>query len=221
MDWSFLGNMPEALVFDYDGVLADTEPLHWKSWAALFRPYGVELTWEEYCRIGRGVSDIQMFASLVKDAPRLPVDELMLLNVQRRRMVLERSLAESPIPRETVELLAALNAHRIGLVTSSDRIDVEPVLRATAIYDKFDAIVFGDEVPIHKPAPDPYLLIAKNLGVHTGIAFEDSDSGMKSARAAGFKAVRIEHPSNLAQVVAQSLRDHAALKNFSAPGNAW
>lgn len=213
--------MPEALVFDYDGVLADTEPLHWKSWAALFRPYGVELTWEEYCRIGRGVSDIQMFASLVKDAPRLPVDELMLLNVQRRRMVLERSLAESPIPRETVELLAALNAHRIGLVTSSDRIDVEPVLRATAIYDKFDAIVFGDEVPIHKPAPDPYLLIAKNLGVHTGIAFEDSDSGMKSARAAGFKAVRIEHPSNLAQVVAQSLRDHAALKNFSAPGNAW
>jgi HAD superfamily hydrolase (TIGR01509 family) len=217
----FMGEMPEALVFDYDGVLADTEPLHWKSWAALFRPYDVELTWEEYGRIGRGVSDIQMFASLVKDAPRLPVDELMLLNVQRRRMVLERSLAESPIPRETVELLAALNAHRIGLVTSSDRIDVEPVLRATAIYDKFDAIVFGDEVPIHKPAPDPYLLIAKNLGVHTGIAFEDSDSGMKSARAAGFKAVRIEHPSNLAQVVAQSLRDHAALKNFSAPGNAW
>ncbi|MGP8271562.1 MAG: HAD family hydrolase [Terracidiphilus sp.] len=199
--------MPQALVFDYDGVLADTEPLHWKSWAALFRPLDVELTWEEYGRIGRGVSDIQMFASLVKNAPRLPVDELMLLNLERRRMVLEWSLAESPIPRETIELLAALEAYRIGLVTSSDRADVEPVLRASGIYDKFDAIVFGNDVAAHKPAPDPYLLIAKKLGVSTGTAFEDSNSGMKSALAAGFNAVRIEHPKDLAQIVAQSLRN--------------
>ncbi len=78
------------------------------------------------------------------------------------------------------------------------------------IYDKFDAIVFGDDVPNHKPAPDPYLLIAKSLCVSTGIAFEDSDSGMKSARAAGFNAVRIEHPRELAQVVELSLHDHAA-----------
>ncbi len=199
--------MPEALVFDYDGVLADTEPLHWKSWAALFRPFDVELTWEEYGRIGRGVSDIQMFASLVKNAPRLPVDELMLLNLERRRMVLEWSLAESPIPRETIDLLAKLKADKIGLVTSSDRVDVEPVLRASGIYDRFDAIIFGDDVAVHKPAPDPYLLIAKNLGVSTGIAFEDSDSGMKSALAAGFKAIRIEHPKDLAQIVAQLLRN--------------
>ena len=177
--------MPQALVFDYDGVLADTEPLHWKSWAALFRSFDVELTWEEYGRIGRGVSDIQMFASLVKNAPRLPVDELMLLNLERRRMVLEWSLAESPIPRETIELLAALEAYRIGLVTSSDRADVEPVLRASGIYDKFDAIVFGNDVAAHKPAPDPYLLIAKKLGVSTGTAFEDSNSGMKSALGRG------------------------------------
>ena len=202
--------MSEALVFDYDGVLADTEPLHWKSWAALFRPYGVELTWEEYGRIGRGVSDIQMFASLVKNAPRLPVDELMQLNLERRRMVLEWSLAESPIPQETVDLLATLRAYKIGLVTSSDRADVEPVLRASQIYDQFDAIVFGNDVPNHKPAPDPYLLIAKHLGVSTGIAFEDSDSGMKSALAAGFKAVRIEHPNRLAQIAAQSLRNQTA-----------
>lgn len=198
--------MPEALVFDYDGVLADTEPLHWKSWAALFRPYDVELTWEEYGRIGRGVSDIQMFASMVENAPRLPVDELMLLNLERRRMVLAWSLAQSPIPPLTIELLATLKAYKVGLVTSSDRVDVEPVLRTSGIYDKFDAIVFGDDVACHKPAPDPYLLIAKKLGISTGTAFEDSDSGMKSALAAGFKAVRIGHPKDLAQIVAQSLR---------------
>ena len=206
-----MGKLPEALVFDYDGVLADTEPLHWKSWAVLFQPYDVQLTWEEYGRIGRGVSDIQMFASLVKNAPRLPVDELMRLNLERRRMVCEWSLAESPIPPETIELLATLKEYRIGLVTSSDRVDVEPILRAAAIYEKFDAVVFGDDVGAHKPAPDPYLLIAKKLGISTGIAFEDSGSGLQSAIAAGFKAVKIEHPRELAQIVAQSLRDQAAL----------
>jgi beta-phosphoglucomutase len=206
-----MGIATQALVFDYDGVLADTEPLHWKSWAALFHPYGVQLTWDEYCRIGRGVSDIQMFASLVNDRTRLPIDELMQLNLERRRMVREWSLVESPIPRETIELLATLKAYRIGLVTSSDRIDVEPILRASGIYDKFDAIVFGDDVTRHKPAPDPYLLIAKKLGVGTGIAFEDSNSGMESARAAGFNAIRIERPKELAQVVAQTLRDQSAL----------
>jgi beta-phosphoglucomutase-like phosphatase (HAD superfamily) len=66
-------------------------------------------------------------------------------------------------------------------------------------------------VGAHKPAPDPYLLIAKKLGISTGIAFEDSGSGLQSAIAAGFKAVKIEHPRELAQIVAQSLRDQAAL----------
>ena len=49
-----------ALIFDYDGVVADTEPLHWRSWAKLLLPYEIELTWEEYCTFGRGVTDIQL-----------------------------------------------------------------------------------------------------------------------------------------------------------------
>lgn len=205
-----MGEMPITLVFDYDGVLADTERLHWKAWAALFLPYGFCLTWEEYRRIGLGFADDQMFRSIMKSAPHLPVDELPRLNLERRRMVLEWSLAESPIPQETILLLTKLKAFHIGLVTSSERVDVEPVLRASGIYEKFDALVFGEDVTVHKPAPDPYLLIAKKLGGCTGIAFEDSESGLESARAAGFKAVRVEHPKELAQVVGRSLRDQAA-----------
>jgi HAD superfamily hydrolase (TIGR01509 family) len=67
-------------------------------------------------------------------------------------------------------------------------------------------MVFGEDVTAHKPAPDPYLLIAQKLGVGTGIAFEDSQSGVESARAAGFKVVRVEQPKELAQLVARSLR---------------
>lgn len=204
-------DMNDTLIFDYDGVLADTEPLHWKSWAALLLPFDFHLTWEEYGRIWRGFADDQIFRSVVKTTPQLNMEKLARLNEERKRDVRALSLAESPIPKKTIELLATLMEYRIGMVTSSERSYVEPVLRASGIYDRFDAIVFGDDVPRHKPAPDPYLLIAKKLGISTGIAFEDSDSGMESARSAGFKAVRIEQPGELAQVVKQLLRGKTIL----------
>ena len=194
-----------VLVFDYDGVLADTERLHWKSWAALLLPYDIQLTWEEYCSFGQGVDDAQMCLTLGNRVPQIGTPELFRRNSERRRMVRDWSLAEIPIPQETVRLLTTLAAHRIGLVTSSEQSDLEPVLRAAAIFDAFDAMVFGSEVAARKPAPDPYLLIARKLGVKTGIAFEDSVPGVESARAAGFEVVRVEQPRDLAQLVARSL----------------
>jgi len=120
--------------------------------------------------------------------------------------VREWSLTESPIPRETVAMLRALGDYRVGLVTSSEKTDVEPVLRAAEIYDRFDGMVFGGEPTAPKPSPAPYLLIAERMGVKTGIAFEDSEPGLASARAAGFTAVRIARPGDLAEIVAISLR---------------
>lgn len=201
----FMDQTREALIFDYDGVLADTEPLHWRSWDVLLSRYDVSFGWEEYCRVGRGVHDAQIFEAFAKRMPLLNAEERSRLNHERKRRVCEWSLAESPIPQETVKLLMTLGAYRVGLVTSSERSEVEPVLRTAAIFDRFDAMVFGDEVTSPKPAPDPYLMIARKLGVSTGIAFEDSEPGLESARMAGFKAVKVEQPRELAQIVARSL----------------
>jgi beta-phosphoglucomutase len=195
----------EALVFDYDGVLADTEILHWKSWAALVSPHGIQFTWDDYCKFGLGVADDQICASFKKQAPILDPVDLMRQNSDRKRWVREWSLAKPPIAQETIEMLSALNGYRIGLVTSSDRSDVEPVLRVSGIHEKFAAMVFGDEVTARKPAPDPYLLVARKLGVTSGIAFEDSGPGIESAQAAGFKVVKIDHPKELARTVATVL----------------
>jgi beta-phosphoglucomutase len=198
--------MTDTLVFDYDGVLADTEPLHWRSWAALLERYDIPLTWEEYCREWQGVSDSQMLEAFRERMAFPDGSALLCQNDKRKRLVCQRSLAEIPIPQATIALLSTLGAYRIGLVTSSERRDVEPILRASGIYGQFDAMVFGEDVTAHKPAADPYLLIAQKLGVGTGIAFEDSQSGVESARAAGFKVVRVEQPKELAQLVARSLR---------------
>lgn len=197
--------VPEALVFDYDGVIADTEPLHWKSWKALLSRHGISLGWEEYCRIGQGVSDALMIEYFRARMPKSELTNLSFQNHERKEMVRAWSLAASPIPSETVTLLKALSGYRVGLVTSSDRTEVEPVLRAAQVCDCFDATVFGEEPDAPKPSPAPYLLIAERLGVNTGIAFEDSEPGLASARAAGFTAVKIARPGDLPQIVAASL----------------
>ena len=56
----------EALVFDFDGVIADTEPLYWRAWCELLKPYAVTFEWDEYCRIGRGIRDEKMLPSLAE-----------------------------------------------------------------------------------------------------------------------------------------------------------
>ena len=196
----------EALVFDYDGVLADTEHLHWKSWPSLLMRYDTQLTWEEYCSLGRGVDDAQMCEVLAQRVPLVDATELARRNRERKRWVRDWSLSQIPIPPATIKMLSTLGAYRLGLVTSSERSEVEPILRLAQIYEQFDALVFGDEVAAPKPAPDPYLLVAQKLRIRTGIAFEDSAPGAASALAAGFKVVRIEQPSELAQLVARSLR---------------
>src|ERR1700761_1519777 len=166
--------MHDALVFDYDGVLADTEPLHWKSWAALLARYGIELGWDEYCAVGRGVSDTRIYQTMQTRAPLPDPAEFSRLNLERKRMVREWSLEQQLISPATIDLLKTLNGRRVGLVTSSERMEVEPVLQAAHIPGRFAAMVFGEDVTRHKPAPDPYLLIAQKLKIETGVAFEDS-----------------------------------------------
>jgi beta-phosphoglucomutase len=196
-----MAKMHEALIFDYDGVIADTEPLHWRSWAALLLPFGIQLDWEEYCGVGRGASDRQIYEAMRRRAELPDAAEFSRLNVERKRKVREWSLKEIPIAQETLVLLRSLNGSRVGLVTSSERGDVEPVLRAAGILDRFDAAVFGEDVMDHKPSPAPYLLIAEKLDVSRGVAFEDSEPGLASARAAGFEAIKVERPMDLPQIV--------------------
>lgn len=197
----------QALIFDFDGVIADTEPYHWQSWVELLQPRGFELNWTDYCRECRGVSETRMLVALERLTPRArDWTDLPQHYPERKRRVLERVTAAPPIPPATVAMLAGLSGYRVGLVTSALEEHVAPVLRSTGIHRHFDACVYANEVEHHKPAPDPYLLAAKKLGVTTGLAFEDSESGIASARAAGLDVVRVDDPARLADLVLQSLR---------------
>ena len=199
-------NGTRAIIFDYDGVLADTEPLYWKAWAGLVAPYGVTLSWEDYCQLGKGRRDEHMLESLS------PFASAPLCRADLEQQIGESKLAirqwctqQSPIDPATVEMLKDLRGFRLGMVTSSDRETVEPVLCAAGIDGCFAACVYGDELHRHKPHPEPYFLIAERLGVQTGLAFEDSEAGLMSARAAGFMAIPVDAPVRLPAIVQESL----------------
>ncbi|MGD0158106.1 MAG: HAD family phosphatase [Terracidiphilus sp.] len=198
-------------MFDFDGVVADTEPLHWRSWAALLAPQGISLTWEDYCKLGRGIKDEQMLESLSELASNPTLRSILNQQIgQRKEMIRRWCLLQSPISSSTVRLLKSLKAFRLGLVTSSNRNEVEPLLRAAGIYQCFDASVYADEVYCNKPNPEPYLLIRERLGIETGLAFEDSLAGLESASLAGFIAIRVDRPENLPLIVRKSLDDDLA-----------
>ncbi len=196
----------KALIFDFDGVIADTEPLHWRSWAEILESFGIPFTWQQYCEVGRGIQDAEMINTLrtwLVDTSTLSVIESC--NSARKQLVRELCMREPPIRPATIEMLLQLDGHRIGLVTSSERATVEPVLQAAGIHSLFEALVFGEDVDRHKPAPDPYLLIAQQLNVNTGLAFEDSTPGIASATEAGFTPVFVSHPNQLPEIVHRHL----------------
>src|SRR2546430_5163962 len=112
--------MTDTLVFDFDGVIADTEPLYWRSWAALLAQYDIPFTCEEYCLVWRGISDARMLEAF---GERLGPDdgaELLRQNDKRKHMVREWSLAEVSIPQTTIDMLSTLDAYRVGLVTGPE-----------------------------------------------------------------------------------------------------
>jgi HAD superfamily hydrolase (TIGR01509 family) len=197
---------PEALIFDFDGVLADTEPLYWKAWATLLALHGIEFTWEDYCRVGRGVQDESMLQAIPQLAANPPLLGKVRLQRLARRAMVERSWREKlPIGASTIVLLHELRGYRLGLVTSSRRAAVEPMLASARIADCFAAAVFGEDTIPRKPHPAPYHLIQERLAIRSGVVFEDSDAGFESATQAGFEVLRVPVPQALPEIVRRRL----------------
>ncbi|MGP8251904.1 MAG: HAD family hydrolase [Terracidiphilus sp.] len=201
-----MNRKPEALIFDFDGVLADTEPLYWKAWATILAMHGIEFSWEHYCRVGRGVEDEIMLQAIppLASNPAL-LERLRLEKPARRAMVEGLWRAKLPIAGATIELLRSLSGYPLGLVTTSRRAAVVPMLEAAGIADCFRAAVFGEDTKSRKPDPAPYLLIRQSLAVFSGVVFEDSDAGLESAAQAGFEVLRVPAPEALPEIVSKRL----------------
>jgi beta-phosphoglucomutase len=194
----------DALLFDFDGVLADTERVHQRAWNQTLEPLGIQLDWEYYLRNFVGVAD----EVALRD--RLHLSDTDGL-VSRKQAFFRRGMAEThPVLPETVHMLWDVGQlYRLAVVSSSYRSEVEPALVRAGIRPCFEMLITGDDVQNFKPSPEPYLLAAERLGARVPLVIEDSDAGVASGRAAGFEVLRVSAVESVAREVRERLRSRS------------
>jgi beta-phosphoglucomutase len=198
----------DALLFDFDGVLADTEPLHYACWREILAPFGIDLNWPFYQKNCIGVSDRLMVERLAAEkVPPVPFADIWPEYLRKQLMFRERLERDHPFLPETLNLINNLSTHyKLAVVSSSARTEVEPPIQRAGIRHCFDTLVCGREAANLKPAPDPYLKAAGLIGASRPLVIEDSDAGVASAEAAGFDVLRVSTAQSVAAEVRQKLR---------------
>ena len=187
----------KAIVFDFDGVLADSEPLHLRSYQEVLSPLGVTLTRDQYYADYLGYDDEGVFRNLAAargfelDAPRL---EWLIAEKGR---VYDTIIASGDVlyPGAVACVAQMASAFPLGIASGALRHEIEAVLRGARMDRHFRFIVASGETAESKPAPDPYRRAAELHG-HAPkecLAIEDSRWGIESARAAGLRCIAITH----------------------------
>jgi HAD superfamily hydrolase (TIGR01509 family) len=191
----------EAAVFDFDGVLVDSEPLHFRALRDALRTEGVSITEGEYWSIYLAYDD-RGAIRLALEQHGVPVDadrveRLAAAKVERFAALLPE-VAVFPGARELVRALAA--EVPLAIASGARHEEIVKVLGATGLADAFGVVVGAEDAPRTKPDPAPYaeaarLLRARVPALAPGdcLAIEDSMPGIASARAAGMKVLGVAH----------------------------
>jgi HAD superfamily hydrolase (TIGR01509 family) len=189
-----------GVLFDMDGTLFQTEPLHAQVFKKLALDMGlkVPLSPEQTNATLRGMSDRQVLET-AKNWPGFPhdlsIDEFIDLKNQKLIALLDEIHVElwtSPLLEKLLQEIKN-STLSLGLVTSSEKVVTHAMLERARLSHYFDLIITFQDITRPKPAPDPYLkaLQLLNLGPRETIVFEDSTPGLASARAAGCRTIQV------------------------------
>ena len=181
---------PRGLIFDCDGTLVDSMPLHWRAWDTVCQRHGIDFAEERFYAMG-GVPSKKILGML-KTEQGLDFDPAQVSR--------EKEDAYLPLMREVklIEPVAEIaRAHYgkipLGVATGGRTQFIRPLLEGLGVMDWFDALVTSDDVENPKPAPDTFLKAAALMGVPAEDcrAYEDTDLGLEAIRAAGMEAVDV------------------------------
>jgi beta-phosphoglucomutase len=202
----------DAILFDFDGVLLDSEPLHWACWDEALAPLGIRVEWDYYRDHYLGVADRDMIPMIAARAHPPRNWEALWEKYPVKRESLRKRLEQPPFLPELAGLLAEIRRGRkLAVVSTSVRVEVEPALIAGGIRQYFDAVITGENTARHKPAPDPYLLAAQQLAAQNPLVLEDSEPGIASGRAAGFEVLAIPDAASMPALLRERLERNGRL----------
>lgn len=190
-----------AIVFDFDGVIANNEPLHFRGYRDVLAEEGVTLTERDYYAEYLGFDDVGAFQAIGEKHgaawTRAQIDALVARKAVRLE-VLERDVSIL-FPGAAAAIRRASAAMPIAIASGARGAEIRRLLERENLLACFAAIVAAEDTPVSKPAPDPYLralaLLASSCGdrlrASECVAIEDSRWGLESARAAGMRTVAV------------------------------
>jgi beta-phosphoglucomutase len=192
-----------AVVFDFDGVIADTERLHLAAFQQVFASRGWTLSEDAYFDRYLGFDDAGLVGAYLSDEALDLSDLERAALVSAKTEIFRRHLNSPAILFPSAQACIATLAAEFRLAIASGALhhEIEAILVGSGLRELFGPIVASDDVPVSKPAPDPYLAAAAALGVQPAscVAIEDSPAGLEAARTAGMRTVAITttSPRNL------------------------
>lgn len=219
--------MLSAIIFDFDGIIVDSEPLHFRAFNEVLALTGKSISWEAYCSTYIGFDDRDAFKKIYSTTNETLSSKQQKNLIKQKAELLQRYIENGeaiPLPG-AVDLIKSLPPRLpIALCSGALRSDIDPILKQLGINDTFSVIVTAEDTAKSKPHPAPYCLALKKLKISspkTAIAIEDTPAGIISAKGAGLKVLAVtnsyDHDYLLeADAITDSLEKvtHALLENI-------
>jgi len=192
----------EAVLWDLDGVIADTGPYHCRAWQDVFGKRGVNFTEDDFKRHFGQRNDTIIRSTLGGSISPEEFDTIAAEKEENYRRRVAGNI--KPLPG-AIELIRALREHglKVAIASSAPMENIQLIIRGLGIDDCFQAIVWGREVAEGKPSPEVFMLAARKLGVEPRdcVVIEDAVAGVAAAKSAAMKclAVTNSHSRNSLQ----------------------
>lgn len=186
----------KGAIFDLDGVIVNTVPLHFKAWQRMFEEYGHKFTMDDYLAKVDGRPRLEGAAAILTE---LNSDEIEKAGTKKQGYYLELLDAEPvEIFASSVKLIRELKEIDVKLAGASSSKNAVRILKKINLYGLFDANVSGADFEKGKPDPEIFLTAAARMGVkpHECVVFEDAKSGVEAALAGGFYCIAIDRHAN-------------------------
>lgn len=198
-----------AIVFDFDGVIADTERLHLGAFQDAFAEHRWVLEPADYYDRYVGFDDRGLIETYTADRHIPFTDEQVELLVARKMALFSRHLSSGdvlfPGAKTAIEMLAA--RYPVAIASGALHHEIAAILDGAGLLPLFPVIVAADDVSASKPSPEPYLTAAERLGVPPShaLAIEDTITGLQAAQAAGMRTIAVTTTSPAHQL---TMADH-------------
>ncbi|GAB1544708.1 HAD-IA family hydrolase [Scytonema sp. NUACC21] len=184
--------MLAAILFDLDGTIANTDPIHYQAWREMLLGYGMDIDEAFYKSRISGRTNPQIIEDLL---PQLPLEEGVKFADDKEALFRQKAREILKPMNGFSELIAWTDSHKLkrALVTNAPKLNVKFMFEVLDIEKIFDVVVIGEDCIAGKPDPAPYQVSLDKLGItaEQAIALEDSPSGIRSAVGAGIRTIGV------------------------------